>query len=342
MLSTKLNEDGTLARKRFQLILFVVLLIGFTLGFLMNQMLVQKNYTVIFPATVTPKSNSANLFGHLGESQIADALAKKIRVVCMVLTMPSNHETKAQAVRDTWASRCNAHFFISSVEDSSLPSLAGVEQESREALWDKTKFAINHAYKNYLENFDYFIKADDDTFIIVENLRKLLSEHTPDELFIMGRRFRPHVSQGYLSGGGGYVLSRAALIRIHDGLLNDTNCAGDKHGGAEDVRLGTCAAAVGVPVLDSLDASGLERFHPFTPAMMMDKKALDGTSWFASYNYHKVITGFECCSDYAVSFHYVSPSDMYVFHYFLYHLHPYGIHRDFMDVANLVCHTNST
>ncbi|GAA54625.1 glycoprotein-N-acetylgalactosamine 3-beta-galactosyltransferase [Clonorchis sinensis] len=330
--NSPVNRMGRLGGFKLNLCTMVIFTFGVLLGMLLSRVYFV-HMEPVFISTATVNLDFTNdTYGHSNESLIADELFRKVRVVCMILTMPANHETKAIVVQNTWASRCNVHFFLSSVENKSLNSL--VQEESRDALWDKTKFGIRHAVEKY-SDYDFFLKADDDTFVIVENLRKLLRDLNPNDPFIMGRRFRPHVKQGYLSGGGGYVISRAALLRIHNGLANDTRCAGQAHGGAEDVRLGHCAEVVGVRIMDSLDEHGLERFHPFSPGSMMSKSLLEATHWFMSYNYHKVQTGIECCSDYAVTFHYVAPSDMYVYYYFLYHLHPYGIHRDFHDVLQL-------
>ena len=57
-------------------------------------------------------------------------------------------------------------------------------------------------------------QADDDTYVIVENLRYFLSGENTSEPIFFGHHFKTIVKQGYYSGGGGYVLSKEALKRF--------------------------------------------------------------------------------------------------------------------------------
>ena len=61
---------------------------------------------------------------------------------------------------------------------------------------------------------DWFLKADDDSYIIIENLKAFLQQHSPLDPVQFGCKLIQIVKKGYMSGGAGYVLSREALKRF--------------------------------------------------------------------------------------------------------------------------------
>ena len=75
-------------------------------------------------------------------------------------------------------------------------------------LWGKTREAFRYVYWHHFDEADWFLKADDDTYVIMENLRLFLSHYDPQKPQYAGRRFKPFVKQGYMSGGAGYVVSK--------------------------------------------------------------------------------------------------------------------------------------
>lgn len=102
-------------------------------------------------------------FPQLNTSGAYQLLSSEMKILCMIMTHPANHKTKAVHVKNTWGKRCDKLLFITSKPDPDLDSiLINLTKDSRKALRNKTRDAFLHVHDNYLNDFDWFMKADDD------------------------------------------------------------------------------------------------------------------------------------------------------------------------------------
>ena len=191
----------------------------------------------------------------------------------------------------------------------------------RDNLWLKTRAAWKYVYENHFNDADWFIKVDDDTFVVIENLRYLLSNYSTSDPHFFGRYF----AMGYNSGGAGYVFSKETLIRFMSVMKDPFKCKLTSPN--EDVEVGICLAAVDVHPGDTRDELGRETFHPLPPYKHLIPGYITKDNWLHTYDKWKVQVGRNCCSDYSVSFHYITPEDMYVMEYFVYNLHAFGLYQ---------------
>merc|ERR1711902_477257 len=112
------------------------------------------------------------------------------RILCWIMTHPSNHQSKAVHVRHTWGSHCDKLIFMSTEEDENLGSIKLDVDNGRDGLWDKVKLAFKYVYENHFDDFDWFLKADDDTFVIVENLKEMLADYDTNEPIHFGHHYK--------------------------------------------------------------------------------------------------------------------------------------------------------
>lgn len=124
------------------------------------------------------------------------------RVLCLILTSPASFSTRAKAVNDTWAPRCDKYFFISEVDNANLTAeqklyatqlpIAPIPNITigYDHLTEKTNKAFMYAFENYYNHFDWFVKADDDTYLMVHNLKSFLQKQKSEDPITFGFNFK--------------------------------------------------------------------------------------------------------------------------------------------------------
>ncbi|VDN09403.1 unnamed protein product [Dibothriocephalus latus] len=203
----------------------------FMLGVLCNATIrgiIYFNKTPKFPPVIMTAPNAVNVSRPFPNP----------RILCYVNTIPATYLTKAQHVNRTWARRCTKVLFFSSKAEDTIPviNLNLTKPESRMHLWSKMRKIVRYVYQ-YRNDYDYFYKADDDTYLFAENLADELSRRNPDKPFMMGHRFRRFQKEGYFSGGAGYVLSRGALKLLVERAIDKHPACPKYDEDKEDVKI---------------------------------------------------------------------------------------------------------
>lgn len=273
------------------------------------------------------------------------------RIFCFVNTISVHHSTRAQSVADTWGQRCDRLVFFSNASDTIVVG-AGTASEKRfevipldviadhNHLWQKHKASLRYVHTHFRHDFDWFYKADDDAYVLLENLRAYLRR--PEilttyqrEPMQMGHRF--NLTQDLVSyyivdnrlerawrerwdrwvfnsGGPGYAMNRRYLDKIVE-ILPDWTCLSDSFSEMlpDDASISFCMMWHNVYPWDTRDLRGRERWHADKPKGVFFTNPNDPEYWYVQY--HQSIGGVrwkrEGAAPDSVAFHYVSPPLMY-------------------------------
>ena len=124
------------------------------------------------------------------------------RIFCLILTTPKYFLTRTKAVNDTWAPRCDRYFFVTESPQKNTTTtqlnfakrlpIAPIKNITGgyNHLTQKSTLAFLFAYENYFHDYEWFVKADDDTYLFVDHLRTFLSEKNTSEPITYGYNFK--------------------------------------------------------------------------------------------------------------------------------------------------------
>lgn len=92
--------------------------------------------------------------------------------------MPRPHLSRtAFKVNATWANNCDVLLYMTTEHHAGLNTVVLTlgEKEDRHFLWRKSILSWSFLYVNLLEKADWFMRADDDTYVNMDTLRSFLA-----------------------------------------------------------------------------------------------------------------------------------------------------------------------
>lgn len=261
------------------------------------------------------------------------------KLLCAIYTYEKKHDA-VTAIGESWGWRCDGFFAASTktVLDPASPGLGAIDLphtglEDYENMWMKVRSIWAYIHDNYIDDYDFFYLAGDDSHLIVENLRIMLDTMGPvakTEPLYLGQWIPDSktASGDYFCGGGpGYILNKRSLQILVEDIF--PKCLANLQTHAEDRTIGHCFRKLAsIRGNRSVDADGSQMFHGMDPHFISHfagdkgyfKRVYD--FWGKHYGYK---TGLELASNHSVAFHLLKgPLKMKRHHAILYKSCPKG------------------
>ncbi|XP_045069180.1 beta-1,3-glucosyltransferase-like isoform X1 [Coregonus clupeaformis] len=174
---------------------------------------------------------------------------KKEDIFVAVKTCKKFHSERVPVVKKTWEREASLLEYYSDHTDPSIPTIdLGVPNTER-GHCGKTFAILKRYVTDAVPKTSWLLVVDDDTLISLPRLQMLLSCYDPSEPVCLGERYGYGLGQGgysYITGGGGMVFSRAAVVRL---LASDCKCYSND--APDDMVLGMCLNALGLSITHS-------------------------------------------------------------------------------------------
>lgn len=97
---------------------------------------------------------------------------------------------KLFSILNTWAQQCDDKLiFTDTPLDSSVPHLYFPLMGTRDHSWEKIRRVFRYVYEVLGNRYDWYLRADDDSYVIIDNARKLVSEYDAKKALVLGFRW---------------------------------------------------------------------------------------------------------------------------------------------------------
>ncbi|KAM3724549.1 C1GALT1-specific chaperone [Dirofilaria immitis] len=236
------------------------------------------------------------------------SILSDIQLQCIIFIHPKQlfKWKYVEAIRDTYTKQCNHTIYITNSNDirrkfSENLNIAFVNTNKTQYHWDLYRQIIIYSAKYNKTQYPYWtIIGDEQTFIVMTNLRKLLSTiNNPKQSLILGRIITRRNILSYLFPWNVYttILPHAGIVFSRSALkyLANDKCFGWLSPRATERALIQCINLMNIQLIDPIDKEGKHLFDPGGLKKLFERNGSKNPKKITNESLH-------CCSDEAVSF----------------------------------------